>query len=78
MRVLTYDPRVEPDDSSVIGAQPWLTRIHESPKAGPDQQLHRSLGRMASSCPVAQFRGDSAAIGSRCGSAHRDGPPRLG
>ena len=44
MRVLPYDLCIQPDDSSVIGAQSWLTRIHESPTAGPDQQLHRSLG----------------------------------
>ena len=62
-----YDLGVEPGDSSVVGPQPWLTRIHESPAAGPDQQLHRSLGRMASSCPVTQFRSNSAAIGCRCG-----------
>jgi hypothetical protein len=77
MRVQRYDLCVEPGDSSVVGPQPWLTRLQESPAAGHDQQFHRSLGRVASSCPVAQFRCDSAAIGCRCGWAHRGGPPRF-
>src|SRR5688572_29995191 len=54
MRVPPHDFWVEPGDSSVVGPQPWLTRLRESPTAGPDQQLHRSLGRMASSCPGPQ------------------------
>jgi hypothetical protein len=56
MRVLPYDLRVEPGDSSVVGPQPWLTRVHKSPTASPEQQLHRSLGRIASSRPGAQLR----------------------
>jgi len=67
MQVPPYDFRVEPGDSSVIGPQPWLTSGHESAAAGSDQQLNRSLGRIASSRPVAQLRGNSAAIGCRCG-----------
>jgi hypothetical protein len=37
MRVLPYELCVEPGDSTVVGPQPWLARLHESPTAGPDQ-----------------------------------------
>jgi len=37
IRVPRDDLGVEPGDSSVVGPQPWLTELDESPTAGPDQ-----------------------------------------
>jgi len=58
IRVPGDDLCVEPGDSSVVGSQPWLTPLHESPTARPDQQLDRSAS--VEWHPCAQFRSSAA------------------
>lgn len=50
MRVPRYDLCVEPGDSSVVGLQPWLTRVHESAATTPPQL--RSRGILVPRCAV--------------------------